>query len=300
MPEPKDEPSPETTAQAEPAEAQAEPAEAQAEPAEAQAEPAEDVQSAPSAPYEKSSEEALREAAGEAANATMKVLSGIGKIIKEKSSEIKTDEIAGKLKSMGKKLTPDRTKASVTSGDEGAASDNENIGPIVPYLHGTINQQRLVTLGMVLGLILLMMINMGSWGILAGLAISSFALIGAMILLVTSKARVKFTNLTNCFNVLLGSMYIGLIVGKILGEVVAGVDPTDLGNFVKDYEQNTFGIGLFCFVLYCIGFFPSGRLIWSRNFKDVWKAGTIVTTFTAIWYIIIMPYMVLAALKSVI
>ena len=49
---------------------------------------------------EKSSEEQLKEAAGEAAEATKKMLSGLGKVIKEKASEIDTDELKGKLKSI--------------------------------------------------------------------------------------------------------------------------------------------------------------------------------------------------------
>ena len=86
-----------------------------------------------------------------------------------------------------------------------------------------------------------------------------------------------------------------MVLGKLLGDALMNVDPTEMAKFFKKYERNTFGVGLFMFVLNCAGLFPAGRLVWSRNFKEVWKASTIVTIAMAIWYLIIMPYIVLNA-----
>ena len=257
--------------------------------AEASATPTPEASTEPVA--EKSSEEQLKEAAGEAAEATKKMLSGLGKVIKEKASEIDTDELKGKLKSIG----GSSKDGSDASAGEGSASDAEAIGPILPFLHGTTGQQRLVAVGLAILLTMIMVINMGGWGFLAGAFLCGATISSAIVLLVTSRARVKFTNFTNCLNVMFIATFILMVLGKLLGDALMNVDPTEMAKFFKKYERNTFGVGLFMFVLNCAGLFPAGRLVWSRNFKEVWKASTIVTVAMAIWYLIIMPYIVLNA-----
>ena len=254
--------------------------------AEASATPTPEASTEPAA--EKSSEEQLKEAAGEAAEATKKMLSGLGKVIKEKASEIDTDELKGKLKSIG-------GSSKDASAGEGSASDAEAIGPILPFLHGTTGQQRLVAVGLAILLTMIMVINMGGWGFLAGAFLCGATISSAIVLLVTSRARVEFTNFTNCLNVMFIATFILMVLGKLLGDALMNVDPTEMAKFFKKYERNTFGVGLFMFVLNCAGLFPAGRLVWSRNFKEVWKASTIVTVAMAIWYLIIMPYIVLNA-----
>ena len=252
-----------------------------------------EAESPPPPPAEKSSEDQLKEAAGEAAQATKKMLSGLGKVIKEKAAEIDTDELKGKLKSIGGGSSEDGESSPGV--DEETTQDPAFIGPAIPFLHGSIGQQRLVAVGLASLLTLIMVINMGGWGFVAGGALCSFALTSAVILLLTSRARVKFTNFTNCLNVMLIATFILMVLGKLLGDALMNVDPTEMAKFLKKYERNTFGVGLFMFTLYCAGFFPAGRLVWSRSLKDVWKAGTIVTILQALWYLVVMPYLVLAA-----
>lgn len=178
---------------------------------------------------------------------------------------------------------------------EGFVSDVEAIGPILPFLHGTMGQQRLVTVGMASLLTLLMVINMGGWGFLASAFLCALTVLAAIVLQMTSRVRVKFTNFTNCLNVMFIATFILMILGKLLGEALMNVDPTDMAKFFNKYERNTFMIGFFMCILNCVSLFSAGRLVWSRNFKEVWKASTIVSIFIAVYYLVIMPYVVLNA-----
>ena len=80
-------------------------------------------------PAEKSSEDQLKEAAGEAAQATKKMLSGLGKVIKEKAAEIDTDELKGKLKSIGGGSSEDGEPGPGV--DEEITQDPAFIGPAI-------------------------------------------------------------------------------------------------------------------------------------------------------------------------
>ena len=221
----------------------------------------------------------------QAKEAVSNLLSGVG------------NSLTQKMKNLGNSTG----EPSSSEADQATSSSVQEdfLGPKIPYLHGTEGEQKIAA-GALFGVYFLMWAVMVGFG--AGIAmsiISAFNIaIATAVLLITSRARVKFTNMTNCLNVIIISIFIHLLLWKIIGEALLDVEMKTMAKFVKDLNDVAFGVGIFNFTTFSLSFFGAGRLVWGRGFDQVWKAGTIVLIFVAVMYIIIFPTVAINMLNS--
>lgn len=183
--------------------------------------------------------------------------------------------------------------------NHGDSDNSALLGPEIPYLHGSEKEQRLAAIALysIIGLSLLVLMGFGGT-LLVLFLITPILALATLVLQKTSSVRVSFTTMTNCVNVLLVSVFVNLLLWKIVGEALLDVDMSQMGSFIKDIKKASFAVGIFNFVMYCIGFFVSGRLVWRRSMQDIWKAGTIVIIFAAIMYIIVFPIVIVNAMDQ--